>query len=113
MKSRTCADVCSQCSYISKEESSSPTVSIEAIFVTLVVDVYEERYVATVDIARLYLNADMDRFTTLKLESGIVDLMVQVNHEKYAEYIRYENSKKVLYIRLYKTLYGCIRSRLL
>ena len=65
------------------------------------------------DTVRSYLKADIDQFTTLKLEGDMVDLMVQVNPEKYAEYIRYENGKQVLYLRLLKAIYGCIRPGLL
>ena len=78
MKARTCADSRSQRPYISKGESISPTVSTEALFITLVVYVHDEIYVATSDILREYLNADMDQFTTLQLEGDMVKLMVQV-----------------------------------
>ena len=49
---------------------------------------------ATADIVGAYLNVDMDRFNTLKLEGDMVNLMVQVNPEKYAEYIHYKKVKR-------------------
>ena len=51
-----------------------------------------------------YLNADMDDFTTLKLEGDMVDLMVQVNPENYTKYVQYKHGKNILYLRLFKAL---------
>ena len=113
MKARACADGCSQHPYILKEEYISPTVSTYEMFVTLTVDAHEEICVATADIVGTYLNDEMNRVTILKLEGSMVNLMVQVNPEKYEEYISYENGKHVLYLRLLKALYGYIISSLL
>ena len=55
----------------------------------------------------------MEDFTTLKLEGDMVDLMVQVDLDKYSKFVRYEHGKKVLYLRVLKALYGCIKSGLL
>ena len=94
MKAIICANGCSQRPYISKGDSSPPTVSTEALFITLAVDAREKRCVATYNIVRACLNADMDQFTTLKLEGDTVDLMVQVNPEKYVEHVRHEYEKR-------------------
>ena len=88
-------------------------MSTDAFFITLEGDVHEERDMATADIVGAYLNADMDRFTTLKVEGGMVDLIFQVIPEIYFKCIHYENGKKVLYFRLLKALYECIISFLL
>ena len=42
------------------KDASSPTVSLEAVLITTVVDAYEHRYVAIVNIPGAYLSADMD-----------------------------------------------------
>ena len=78
LKGRTCADGEKQRKYISKEESSSPTVSTENFLTALVIDAREGIDTATCDILGAYLNADMDEFTTMKLEAEIVDMMVKV-----------------------------------
>jgi hypothetical protein len=47
IKGRGCADGRKQHLYKTKEESSSPTVSIEALFLTCMIDAMEDRYVVT------------------------------------------------------------------
>jgi hypothetical protein len=55
MKGRGCADRRPQREYISKEESSSPTVSIYALFGSCVIDALDERSVITIDIPGAFL----------------------------------------------------------
>jgi hypothetical protein len=114
IKGRTCADGRPQRNYIPREEATSPTVSMEGLMASLVIDAHERRAVAIFDVPGAYLNADMpkDKFVLLKLEGKFVDIMCEVNPE-YLEDVRTVNGKKVLYLRLLKALYGCIESALL
>ena len=112
MKGRTCADGHKQRKYVSREETASPTVSTEALLATAIIDAYEKRDVTVFDIPGAYLHADYDKFVLLKLEGRFVDIMCQVNPD-LKKYVRHENGKKVLYLRLLKALYGCIESALL
>ena len=43
----------------------------------------------------------------------MVDMMVKVDETKYTTYARYEYGNKVLYLKMLKSLYGCIKSRIL
>ena len=99
--------------YVTKEDSSSPTVSTEALMTTFVIDAYERRVVATADVTGAYLNAKMDQFLVMKIEGEMVDFMVQADPKKYAPHIRMEHGRKVLYVQILRALYGCIRSGLL
>jgi hypothetical protein len=114
VKGRTCADGSKQKAYIPREEATSPTVSMEALTTSLVIDAHEKRAVAIFDVPGAYLNADMpdNKFVILKLEGKFVDIMCGVNPE-YLRDVRLENGKKVLYLRILKALYGCIESALL
>ena len=112
MKGRTCADHRKQRKYVSREETTSPTISTEALLATAIIDTYEQRNVAVFNIPGTYLHADYNEFILLKLEGHFVDIMCQVNSD-FEQYARYENGKKVLYLRLLKALYGCIESVLL
>jgi hypothetical protein len=58
IKARGCADGRPQREYISKDESSSPTVSIYALMTSCLMDAIEERKVATCDIPGAFLQAD-------------------------------------------------------
>jgi hypothetical protein len=46
--------------YTAKEEASSPTVSIESIMLSCVIDAKEGRHVATANIPGAFMQADMD-----------------------------------------------------
>ena len=104
LKGRTCADGRSQRSKYTKEETTSPTVSTDALMISLMIDAKERRDVATADVEGAYLHADMEDFVLLKLVGEAVDIMCQVN-PKYENFVVIENGKKVLYLQLLKALY--------
>jgi hypothetical protein len=112
IKGRTVADGRPQQQLYTKEETSSPTVSTDALMLSLLIDATEHRDVATADVVGAYLHAEMEDFTPLKMEGESVDIMCDVNDE-YKLYVCYENGKKVLYLKLLKALYGCVKSALL
>ena len=55
IKGRGCADGRKQRAYITKEESTSPTISTEAVFLTAVVDTWEHRKVAVLDVPGAFM----------------------------------------------------------
>jgi hypothetical protein len=112
IKGRTVADGRPQRSLYTKEETTSPTVSNDALMISALIDGHEHRDVATADVTGAYLHADMDDFTLLKVEGPSVDILCSVC-EAYREYVIIENGKKVLYLKLLKALYGCVKSALL
>ena len=63
------------------ESVAFPTVSLEPLFTTLVIDVYEERNIATFDIPGAYLHAKMpaDKNLILKLRGHFVDIICDIN----------------------------------
>jgi hypothetical protein len=95
-----------------KEETSSPTVSTDALLISTIIDATEHRDVATADVRGAYLHAKMVDFTLLKMEGESVDIMCNVC-EGYRKFVCYERGKKVLYLKLLKALYGCVQSALL
>ena len=60
IKGRTVAGGNKQRDSISKEDSSSPTVSTEAVLLTCIVDAEEERDVATIDIPNEFIQATIE-----------------------------------------------------
>ena len=60
LKGRTVADGRPQRSLCDKSETTSPTVSVDALMLSLMIDAKEDRDVATADVAGAYLKADMD-----------------------------------------------------
>jgi hypothetical protein len=58
VKARGCADGHPQREYITKDESSSPTVSIYALMASCLMDAIDDRKVVTYDIPGAFLHAD-------------------------------------------------------
>ena len=83
------------------------------LFTNLVIDVYEERDIATFNVTGPYLQAKMpaDKNVILKLRGHFVDIMCDINKE-YRKYVRYEQGKKVLYLKVLREIYDCIESAL-
>ena len=112
IKGRTCANGRPQRKLYTKEETASPTVATDSLLLSLVIDAKEGRDVAVADVEGAYLHADMDDYTLLKLTGVDVDIMCKVN-ESYVKFVTTENNKRVLYLRLVKALYGCVKSAVL
>ena len=99
IKGRTCADGSKQRRYLNHEETiSSPTVGLESILCTLIIDAYKGRSVRIFDVPGAYLHAEVPKGKTIlmKLRGEFVDIMCEVN-SKYQQYVHIEGGKKVLY----------------
>ncbi|KAG7372416.1 reverse transcriptase RNA-dependent DNA polymerase [Nitzschia inconspicua] len=112
IKGRSCADGRPQKALYSKEATASPTISIDALLVSLMIDAKEQRDVAMADVEGAFLHAWMDDFVLMKITGQSVDIMCSVN-PAYAKFVVMENGVKTLYVRLLKALYGCVKSALL
>ena len=112
IKRRGCANWRNQRDLYTREESSSPTVATEPVFISLIVDAKQHRDVATSDVVGAYLLALMDDYVLIKLTGTHIDTLCDISHE-YVKYVTMENGKRVLYLRLNKVLYGCMQSAIL
>ena len=83
IKGRTCDGVSTK-GYILREDASSPTISLEAIITTLVVDAYEGQDVVIFDVTGSYLNSGMpdEKYSRLQLEGKLVDIMCDMNSNR-------------------------------
>ena len=113
VKGRTCTDGSVQRGYISKEDSSSATLSLQALFATWIIDSIEGRKDQTFDVPGAYLHAEIpeEERVFMTFEKEFVDIMCEVNPE-YKEHVRIKNGKKVLYVQVLKAIYGMIESAL-
>lgn len=105
LKSRLCVDGSPQDPFRSSVDPSSPTVLIESIFLSLIIDAVEERIVKTADIEGAYLIADMPEEVLVMFDEMLAAAMLQVA----PEYSSFEKLGKIIF-RLKKALYGCIQS---
>ena len=105
--------------WLSREESASPTVSLESIFLTSIIDAKEERDVMTTDIPNAFIHAQMPDVqdgkarVIMKITGVLVDLLVELAPEVYGPHVVYENGRKVLYVQVIRALYGMLVAALL
>ena len=62
IKGRACADGRKQRAYIKKEDVTSPTVQLEAFILSLFIDIFEGRDVATADVTGAFLLSKIKDF---------------------------------------------------
>ena len=98
---------------IEPKDSTSPTVSTEAAMLTATIDALEGRDVAVVEIPGAYMRADMDDEVHVVFRGTLAEMIVMVDPALYQPFVSYETGNLVLYVRLQKALYGCLKSALL
>ena len=81
-----------------KEETSSPTVYLENIMLTSVIDAKEDR---RIDIPNFFIQTPIDRKTVeekiiMNLKGLLVDILVHVDLVKFGPNVFYEKGKKLL-----------------
>ncbi len=114
VKARTCVDGWKQRGDWTKQETTSPTVSTEAVFITAVIDAHKERDVVCFDIPGAFLHADSDKDITMILKGRLAKLMVKVAPNLYRKYISVDaKGSAILYIKMQKAVYRLLRSALL
>lgn len=105
--------------YITKEESSSPTVSTEAVILTCVIDALEDRDVAVVDIPNAFAQTvveeeDAEHRVIVRIRGPLVDILVNVAPGVYGPYVSYnKGGQKVLLVQCLNALYGTMVASLL
>ena len=104
--------------WLSKENSASPTASLEAIFLTVIIDADEERDIMTTDIPNAFIQTPMEikegeERVIMKITGVMVDILVDKNLQRYAGYVVYEHGKKVIYVIVLKAIYGMLQAALL
>ena len=88
-------------------------VVTESIFMTGVIDAKEKREVAVLDIVNTFLQSDNDKTVNMLLRGKLAGMMVRIYPALYREYLTYSvNGVPMLYMRLFKALYGIWRAAL-
>ncbi len=97
-----------------KQQSASPTIATELVFITTVIDAYKGLDVACFDIPGAFLHANLDKDITMVLKGRLAELMVQVAPILYRKYISVDRKgTAILYVKMQKAMYGLLRSALL
>ena len=114
VKGRTCVNGAPQREYIRKEDATSPTVATDSVFLTGAVDAYQRRDVAFIDLPGAFLHTLTNEKIIMVLRGELCELMCMIDPKLYRKYVcKDRKGKPVLYVELYKSLYGLMRSALL
>ena len=91
------------------EDISSPTVTLQSVFMIASLAAREKRKVVTADIGKAYLNAEMTGEEVLmEVDSLTALILSKIDPQKYSQFIDELTGKMI--VRLDKALYGCIES---
>ena len=96
-----------------KDDVSAPTISTDALFITLVIDASEGRRVVTWDIPGAFLQAKANPGNYIKFTGEMVNILCQLNPRLYTPYVVTEKGRKVLYTEAHKAVYGMVDSAFL
>ena len=118
IKARFCANGSTQREYVNRDEAASPTVTTESIFITSVIDAKQGRDVMTCDIPNAFVQTDIEEALVgeriiMKIRGALTTILVEMDYEKYGDFVTYERGQPVLYVKMNKALYGMIQSSLL
>ena len=81
---------------ITKEESTAPTVSTEAVFLTAMIDAMDNLNVAVLDVPGAFMQAEIDELVHVRFTGAMVSMLLQIDHEMYKDYIVIERGEQVM-----------------
>jgi hypothetical protein len=114
IKGRMCAEGRKQQETWTKQESASPTMATESVFITAVIAAHKGQDVRCFDILGAVLHANLDEDITMILKGPLAELMLQAAPNLYRKYITIDRKNTpILYAKMQKALDGLIRSALL
>ena len=105
--------------WLNREDSTSPTASLESLLLTATVDAHEGRDVLSADVPNAFIQTKMpetvegEARVMIKISGVLVDLLVQLAYETYSPYVVYERGRKVIYAEVLQALYGMLMASLL
>ena len=105
--------------WLSKEDSASPTATLEGIMVTVTIDAKEGRDNMTADVPNAFIQTEMPKVkdgeerVMMKITGVLVDMLVQIDPNTYQDFVVYEKGRKVLYVEILRAVYGMLVASLL
>merc|ERR1711871_1766326 len=91
-------------------EISSPTVSINSVFMLIALAATQKRHFITFDIAQAYLNADMPDEVYMTLDKLTTEMLLEIDPSYEAFIETNKNGNEEITVKLNKALYGCVQS---
>ena len=95
-----------------KEQTSSPIVSNQALFLSYVIDAKERQNVGTADVPGAFLQTKSEGEIIIRLDRQMVIQLARIS-SKYAKDMVEEKGQKVIYGKANKALYSTLNASLL
>ena len=111
LKARACANGSTQRSYIAKEEAAYPTVSVDLVLITGILDAKQKRDVMTLDMPNAFVQTDVpndNNHAIMKLRGRLVDIILEIDYNKHSPFVHETQKGKIIYMRVKKALYGML-----
>ena len=101
-----------------RDDTASVTAMTESILITEAIDVKQGRDVTIADIPNAFVQTDINKKERgeriiMKIRGPLVDMLIKVSPETFADYVVYERGSNVLFVQIDKALYGMVESLLL
>ena len=103
VKGRACLDDRKQRLWMQKEDTASPTIAVEALFYTFVMDALEESDGATCKLPGNFLQTEMEGKVIIWINGALALLLVKIDPERWVVYIKCSKA-------IYSTLNAAILS---
>jgi hypothetical protein len=117
IKGRTISGGNKQHYYISKEDATSPTVAMESVLLSCIIDAEEHRDVAVVDIPNAFVQTRVENkkdMAFIKIRGILVDILVEIVPEAYTSCVsKDKKGNKQLMVQCQNALYGTMVASLL
>ena len=117
IKGRTVAGGNKQRDFISKEDSSSPTVATEAVLLSCIIDAQEQRDVVVIDVPNAFIQTrieDAKDMVIIKIRGILVDMLLDIAPDVYGPYVTTDKKGvKQLTVRCLNAIYGTMVASLL
>ena len=103
--------------FISKEDSSSPTVTTKAMLLSCIIDAEEEREVYIIDTPNAFIQTQVDNkneMAVIKIIGVLVDLIPDIDPQFYGNVVtKDKKSEKVLIVQCLNAIYRTMVASLL
>jgi hypothetical protein len=109
IKGRTVAGGNRQRLYMHKDDAKSPKVATESVLLTAIVDAFERRDVAVVDIPNAFIQTRIDKeddMAIIQIRGELVDMLVEIAPETYKPYVSVKHKGvKTSIVRCHNAIY--------
>jgi hypothetical protein len=102
IKARNVTDGRKQRTWMSEEEAPSPTVMLESLLLTAVIDAKENRDVSVVDVPHVFVQTAIEKINNehppdlTKIKGRLVDMLLRIDPHMYSRYVTTENGVAVI-----------------